>query len=190
MDFEAMAVTLAEAVAPQEVSLAPIWAQAYADGGASRRELVSDNGAVAGGFSPDSLAVVMPYVFDGIHWTSATLIAVLGSKMLGDLLSCAKSTLTLAELRHKVDQVLHAPSLGAPESEASAPGSPLSPAASGLIEADARHLLATAEQLINRLRAHGMAEKDAAAVAFSTITALLESPQKGTAFVQRLSAKK
>ena len=170
---------LAEEVAPQESDLAPLWVQAFAEGGAARRELYASAGATAGGFLPGVATPVLPVVLQALSGVAAAIVPALASKYAADFLGCVKNGLTVMELNQRAKQSpLHnRPSAAGPAPQPAIPSGDTYAPLKRLVEAMGREL-----------RAQGLSEEQCDLVTFRALKALLEEPQGAAQFVQQLSS--
>src|SRR5579872_6041341 len=89
--LDTWAITIAEAVAPQEAVLAPITVQAYIAGGKERADLFRQNQrGEPGGFDFGTFQVVLPYLLQGLHTASPLITTVLSSALSGLFLEFIK----------------------------------------------------------------------------------------------------
>ncbi len=172
------ACKLAREVAPEEGDLAPFWAQAYAAGGAARKELYAATGTTIGGFLADGIAPVLPIVFQALSSVSAALVSALASRYAADFLGCVKNGLTVLEINQQAGQ--------SPLRAAKPPAAQVAiPAAEPY--APLKRLV---ETMGRELRAQGLGEDQCDLVTFRTLKVLLEEPQGGSQFVQEITASR
>jgi hypothetical protein len=95
------AVKIAEETSPNEVELAPLWAEAFVEGGRSRRELFARTNAQASAFTAGDFMPTLPLILKGLAVASPVLLSVLTSDLVGKALECVKNALAVGELLGK-----------------------------------------------------------------------------------------
>lgn len=174
------AVLLAREVAPEEEELAPLMAEAFAAGGEARAELFATSGAVPGGFSVGDVPTVVPLVLQSLAAAAPVLLGALSSSVVGDLLGCIKTGLSVAEVRAKADATLTA---GAARGAASA-----MPAAAAVPEgAGYAPLKRVIDTMSSELQSQGLNADQSDLVTLRVLRRLLEQPQDAAQFVGQLS---
>jgi hypothetical protein len=91
-------VKVAEAVAPDEIDLAPLMTQAYMTGGKKRQDLFrqADSGGL-GGFGPGQIQAIYPWILRAIVTTGTLLYTLLTSEATGKLLSAVETLLNIED---------------------------------------------------------------------------------------------
>lgn len=96
---------IAEEVAPDEVDLAPLIAQAFIQGGEERKELFRQaKGGELGAFGPGDIAALFPWILQGIAVTASVLYSVLTSGVLEKLLSAVKDLLSIHDRLKRIQK--------------------------------------------------------------------------------------
>lgn len=95
---EDWAVRIAEAAAPEEAELAPLWVEAFVSGGRDRSELFSRTNSQASAFLPGDLMPVLPAVFKSLAFAAPALLAMLTSDLSGKFLEAVKNAFALGEI--------------------------------------------------------------------------------------------
>jgi hypothetical protein len=166
MEAWAWAEHFAREVIPEEAELAAPMAMAYAAGGTARKELFDRRAeGTLGGFGAGGVALVMPWLLQAIHRGSTLLLALLSSKLVGDLVACVRNVLELIQ-------------------------SGRSQAATGAIP-PASSLYVPLRQVIdvmgNELRASGIEGNQADVITLRAIKSMLENPREAEQLVRGLS---
>lgn len=175
--IEAWSVRLAEEVAPDEVDLAPLMAEAFRAGGKAREELFHSSERALGGFAPGDVVSVMPPVYQSIFAAAPLLIAVLSSDAVKGCLDAIKNALTVIELRMRAQKA------ASPSSETT-PKPTMPP---GDAYAPLRRII---ETMRTELESSGLSDEQVDIVTFRALKALLEEPQGATQFVQELAGSR
>lgn len=90
------ATNLAIAADPSEVDLAPDIVSAYVAGGEIRAELFQQaEASIAGGFGPGTVIALLPWVLQGIAATANTILGILASSEIGNILGMLKDLLDI-----------------------------------------------------------------------------------------------
>ena len=100
-------------VAPDEVGLAPHFAQEYLAGGGARKRLFRPGGSAAGGFGAGDITVILPFVLQAINDTEHVIRLFLNSE-IPDLLGTLMALDAIREkCRHRKDVNANPPNEGA-----------------------------------------------------------------------------
>lgn len=159
------AIALAEEVAPEELELAPIWVDAYLQGGQARRELFAEEDSVAGGFGGINLAVILPAIFAAIVKTHSMLQAVLSHPQLLENLKMVNTSLDIIRLREKIrdrDKKTSTPATGHDR------------------------VAETCIAFVEELHRCGVRQLDCEGVAFRVVKRLALNPSEARQFIERL----
>lgn len=169
MEIRYWATRLAEAVAPDEIDLAPFIVEAYIEGGARRAKLFEQSGrGIAGGIGAGGSAAILAWVLQGIVASAQWLYSILSSEGTSNFLAVIKELLGLAkEANSKQKQRL-----------ASMPDNPYEP------------LKRTIEIMATELRDRGLPGDQADAITLQVIYSLLEEPANAELFVRQLESRR
>jgi hypothetical protein len=180
-------VKLAQEVAPAEAELAPLMAEAYAEGGESRRELFAESDSALGGFIPGGAGAVMPAVMDAVSTTAPVLVGALASRWAGEFLVCLKSCLEIVEVKYKADKA-RADAVPAAEEERGAEV-PVAQVVQGSVPADATYmpLRRLIDGMSQGLQAQGMDPDQADLMTLRVLRTMFQEPQGAGEFVGQLS---
>lgn len=177
-DIGEWSVRLAREVAPEEVDLAPLWAEAFVAGGRERRDLHAEASSAVGGFGAEGMAAVMPAVLQALSASAGFVMSALASRYAGDFLGCVKNGLSLIELRNRAEKALD-PEKG----EAGAADPPGVPP--GATYEPLRRVVRTMGQ---ELRASGLDDDRSDLITFRVLQKLLGEPKDAGEFVQEVAA--
>jgi hypothetical protein len=168
-------IRLAHEVAPDEIELAPLIAQAFIEGGEARRELFAKSGNMLGGFSAGDVATIMPFALRAVSFAGLGIASLLTSPLLVEFLACIKGALTIQETRLRVKNRENQPQAGSPL------GEPLIP------PRDIYKPLREITEVIGReLRGSGIGDDHSDLLTFRILKALMEDPKGASEFVQQL----
>jgi hypothetical protein len=108
--IEAWSVRIAQAVAPDEIDLAPEMARAFLSGGKDRAELfnTSESGSL-GGFGAGDVAVIFPIVLKWIVSAGGLLITFLSAPETGTLLTTVESLINIKDKLARQKKVAELP---------------------------------------------------------------------------------
>jgi len=160
-------VRIAEEIAPDEVELAPILADAFMAGGKERKELFAKGGSTVGGFGSGAMAIVLPYILQALWMLGQPLFTILASDSITKFFECVTNAIkllqTVKEQKAKIAQ-------------------PLIPS---------ENLYAPLHEIIKvmgkELKTAGLNKDQADLVTFRVLKLMLEQPQQATLFVQQLT---
>jgi hypothetical protein len=168
---------LAREVAPDEQELAPLMAEAYAAGGAARAELFARNDPVPGGFGAGEMGTVIPLVFQSMVAAAPLLLSALSSNIVGDLLGCVKTGLSMAEVRAKAQSARGAVAL-------SGAGAAVATVPAAAAYAPLKRVIDT---MAGELQAQGLSADQSDLITFRVLRQLLDQPQDAAQFVGHLA---
>lgn len=164
-DIQGWSVRLAREVAPEEVELAPLWAEAFAAGGRARRDVRAAGSSAVGGFGAEGVAAVMPVVLQALTASAGVVMSALASRHAGDFLGCVKNGLSLLELRNRAEKAAEKP------------------------DEEAYEPLRRVIRVVGReLRTAGMDDDRSDLITFRVLRTLLEEPKGAGEFVQDVAA--
>lgn len=175
--IEEWAIRLAREVAPDEVDLAPMIAEAYAAGGEAREALFqTDKGDALGGFGAGQIALIVPVVFHALASAALTILRLFSSRSTEDILRSAKDSIDdqkkVADAARSARAKAAAPAAAQPQGEAYV------------------SLQRVAEVIAGELRARGMPGDQCDAIGFRVLRALMREPTSGARLVQALASTK
>ncbi|MCZ7568718.1 MAG: hypothetical protein M5U01_09015 [Ardenticatenaceae bacterium] len=172
--IESWSIKLAQEVAPDEVDLAPLMAEAFRTGGKAREELFQSSGGTVGAFAPGDVISVMPPLYQSMFAVAPIFIAVLSSDAVKGCLDAVKNALTVIELRMKAEKLAPGPAETTVK-PAVPPGDAYAP------------LRRVIDTMRGELQSSGLSAEKADVITLRALKALLEEPQGATQFVQQLS---
>jgi hypothetical protein len=156
-------VKIAEAVAPFEIDLAPIMAQAFVRGGKDRKELFyKGKGDTLGGFGAGEVMAIFPWILQSITVAAPFLLTILTSGNTETFLSIIEKILNISEdIKHK-------------EKIESLPDNPYAPL---------KHIN---DILLKELQSVNLSEEERQIVAYRVLCSLFKEPNSATKFVKKL----
>jgi hypothetical protein len=176
---QAWALRLAEAVAPDEIDLAPAMVDAFVAGGRARRQLFPQSGPLQGGVIAGDVQLVVPTVLVALQAAGPWLLEALASPAVSNITGAIKNGLGIIELREKAAR--HA----ADARSQTVPGDP-----TAVPHAEADVLLSRIVQSMKReFEAMGMDRDQRDALVLRTLSVLFEDPTSAAAFVQALTRR-
>ncbi len=95
---EEWAVKIAEEVSPEEVDLAPVWAEAFVKGGKDRQELFKQTNAQAAGFLPGTFLPLTLIMLKALTIVTIPLLNILSLEGTGKFLEGVKNAFALGEV--------------------------------------------------------------------------------------------
>lgn len=172
------AVTLAHAAAPDEVDFAPAMAEAYAKGGAARRELLAEASSTPGGFGAGD-APVFAYLLSGLGSAASALRDILENhELVKNMLTAVTVGLTVVDFRLKLKKAKQAERQPVETPEGTAINPEVAVKLSRLIDT-----------MRAELKKSGLDEDACDLVTFRTMKALLSQPNSARAFVDELAGR-
>jgi hypothetical protein len=95
---EDWSVKIAEEVCPVETEFAPLWAEAFLNGGKDRQNLFVHSNAQASGFLPGDVVPMLPQVLSALASVAPVILKILASENVGLILEVVKRALSLGEI--------------------------------------------------------------------------------------------
>ncbi len=183
---------LAEEVAPDEIDMAGIWGQAYAQGGKARRQLLSEAGSNLGGFGAAQMAAVLPWALKALALAGPFVLAVLSPATntvatTEKLLDVVKNAVSVVEIQVRAGGIKRTQKAQA----ASAASAASPPVAASLVPKEPAYapLFSAIERVSGELQTSGMDPVQSDALALRILKVLLTDPQGARTFVEQLGAK-
>jgi hypothetical protein len=105
-DPNSFALRLIEAVAPDEIDVAPAMINAYLEGGKSRRALFESSANIPGAFSSAELVIITPVLLHALATAGSLLLNLLSSDLVGDSIAAVKTALELVSTGRSASEFL------------------------------------------------------------------------------------
>lgn len=191
LSVENWATRIASEVAPAEVELAPVWADAFVRGGKARKELFKHTNSQATGFTAGDYIVLTPMILQALAAAVPALLAILSTDVAGKFLECVKNAFALGEIFGKGKGLL-----GPEEAEKVSKESAAVSLAGDAVEVASNQAVYYAQlndilkQLDRQLRPLNLGPEKQARVSLTVLRLLLENPPDATVFLKKLSEKK
>lgn len=164
---ETWATKIAQEVAPEEVDLAPLMAQAFINGGQERDDLFRKaKGGILGAFGAGDVSALIPWILQSIAGAATAIYALLSSGVLEKLLWAIKDLLSIRD------------SLARKKQSESLPDNPYAP------------LKRVVSAISKGLEAAKIPEDQRDLITYRVLRLLLEDPQGAAVFVKNVEAKR
>jgi hypothetical protein len=158
---------LAKEVAPDEVDLAPLIADAFVKGGKDRKELFQHTkDGVLGAFNPGEVFIIFPLLLQAIATAAPILYKVLSSGAINNFLSLMKDAISLKEgLQRQKKMELSS-------------------------EGEYEQLGKAIKVLSDTLQSSGLTQDQRDLITYRVLKAFLEDPQEALPFLRKVTEKK
>ena len=177
MSVEDWASKIAAEVSPNETDFAPLWAEAFVQGGKARRELFAQTNAQASGFLPGALMPALPVILKAIEVAGPPLLAMLTSDMTKLFLEAVKNALFVGEVFGKARSWFTALDKQTVETTP----------ADKAVYAKLNEIMS---KLDKEVRSLGLDQAKCDRINLTVLQLLLENPPDATQFVQKLTERK
>ena len=160
-------IKIAQAGVPEEVDLAPIFTQAFTQGGEVRESLFQrKKSSVEGAFGPGEIIAIFPWILRGIVESAQWLFPILSSENVGRFITVVKDGL---EIKEKITPKQNLKAL---------PDDPYAP------------LKQVIDSMSFELQMSGLSVDQADLVTFRVVRTLLDEPSSAALFIRQLENSK